>query len=261
MKNRLSLLACVFLLSGHHAPLVAMKIDRVIMASDTNPTYLDFWPMVSRAWSTIVGVRPTLALISDKDIQIDQTYGEVIRIKPIEGISTAFQSQVIRLLLPFYFQNEVCLISDIDMIPLQKNYFLDAVATIANNCLVIYREPDNEWEQRFYMCYVAAQGKTFSSIFGIKKEADIFTIMRLWHAQNLGWDTDEKMLYRLIKQWKEAPTKCKRLHLPIEKRIDRSDWHYDISLLQQQWYIDSHMIRPYSAHKAELDNFFSLIGI
>ena len=36
-----------------------MKIDRVILASNENKNYLDFWPMVSEAWKKL-DVKPVL---------------------------------------------------------------------------------------------------------------------------------------------------------------------------------------------------------
>ena len=36
-----------------------MKLDHVILASNDNPDYLNFWPLVSEAWSQM-GVDPIL---------------------------------------------------------------------------------------------------------------------------------------------------------------------------------------------------------
>ncbi|GIR20026.1 hypothetical protein CM15mP35_02870 [bacterium] len=36
-----------------------MNIDKVILSSNDNPEYLDFWPIVSEAWINI-GVTPIL---------------------------------------------------------------------------------------------------------------------------------------------------------------------------------------------------------
>ena len=34
-----------------------MKLDKVILSSDDNPDYLEFWPIVSEAWRNI-GIEP-----------------------------------------------------------------------------------------------------------------------------------------------------------------------------------------------------------
>ena len=36
-----------------------MKLDKVILSSDDNPDYLEFWPIVSEAWRNI-GIEPIL---------------------------------------------------------------------------------------------------------------------------------------------------------------------------------------------------------
>ena len=80
----------------------AFKINRVILATDANPDYIQFWPIVAKSWKEIVEVKPTLALIANKETKIDESLGDVIRFEPIDGIPTSFQAQVIRLLLPAY---------------------------------------------------------------------------------------------------------------------------------------------------------------
>ena len=61
-------------------PLYSMKIDRVILSSDTNPYYLDFWPIVAKAWVKM-GIKPTLALVGNEPVEIDESLGDIIRIK------------------------------------------------------------------------------------------------------------------------------------------------------------------------------------
>ena len=42
-----------------------MKIDLCLVASDLNTDYLDFFPLVLKKWSDIVGVDVKLILISE----------------------------------------------------------------------------------------------------------------------------------------------------------------------------------------------------
>ena len=39
-----------------------MKIDNVILSSNNDPKYLDFWPIVSKAWQNL-GIKPYLFYI------------------------------------------------------------------------------------------------------------------------------------------------------------------------------------------------------
>ena len=98
-----------------------MKIERVIISSTKHKNYIDFWPIVSKAWKNI-GVKPTLIYTSNKKTSISEKE-DVISIH-IDKINPVFTAQNIRLLAPVLFPDEVCILSDIDIMPLSKNYFL-----------------------------------------------------------------------------------------------------------------------------------------
>src|SRR3989338_1548516 len=93
-----------------------MKLTRVILAVDNNDWYIGFWEAAAKSWKQIIGITPTLALIADDSVHIDESLGEVIRFAPIEGLPSGYPAQVIRLLLPALYPDEVCLVSDIDHI-------------------------------------------------------------------------------------------------------------------------------------------------
>lgn len=238
----------------------AIKLDRVILSSDANPFYLEFWPIVARAWKEIVGIKPTLVLIADMDVCVDETIGEVMRFEPIQGVSIALQTQVIRLLIPAFFENEVSIISDIDMLPLNKNYFIKELENIPDENFLVYRDKAYENNSfRYPMCYNAAKGSTFKEIFKVNTLKDIPHIIKAWASLNLGWPTDEFILYAYLNNWKKFHSKCTRLGHSTEKRIDRSDnLTYDTQLLQNNYYIDAHLLRPYSQYAHEINQLLGL---
>lgn len=231
---------------------------RAIVSSNENQLYLEFWPVVAKAWKKI-GIRPTLALVADKQIPVDETIGHVIRFEPLPGVPTSFYAQVIRLLLPLYFEDDICLISDIDMIPLSASYFLDSAPTVHPDNFVVYRNK-GYFENKFPMCYNAARGKTFKEIFGITKE-QIPNLVAQWYQLGFGWDTDEIMLYRYITTWPDFNERCTLLDHTTSKRIDRSAWRYDEKLVANNWYIDAHCLRPYSKYKREIDRLLKMSKI
>lgn len=236
----------------------ALKLDRVILATDANPDYIEFWPIVAKAWKEIVGIKPTLALIAHADVSVDESLGDVIRFEPIEGIPTSFQAQVIRLLLPVLYPDDVCILSDIDMIPLNQTYFLDSIASCPNDSFVVYRDKAyNESELKYPMCYLAAQGSTFQEIFDVTTLQDIRKKIKKLHKHGLGWNTDELMLYDYLQKWEGFASRCVKLGHAVQKRIDRSYWNHDRRLLRLGHYIDAHCPRPYSQYKKSIDQ---LIG-
>ena len=234
------------------------KLDRVILATDANPNYIQFWPAVAKAWTELIGVRPTLALIASQDVPIDESLGDVIRFEPIPNIPTSLQAQVIRLLLPAYFENDVCIISDIDMIPLNKDYFLKGIEGIPHDHFVVYRDIAYPAAcKRYAICYNAAKGHVYKEIFNINKLSDIPSIIKLWHSYELGWDTDELLLYKYLKKWPKFNTHCtllgQRGDIKPQQRVDRIRWGCNKQLLASNYYIDMHCPRPYQDYKKDID--------
>ena len=109
-----------------------MKIDKVILSSNENKDYIDFWPLVSKAWERI-GIEPILIYTGKNMPQIQ---GNVIKIY-VPFVSTTFVSQNVRLLAPALFPDENCIISDIDSLPLSAEYFNNSVKEIEENKFVI----------------------------------------------------------------------------------------------------------------------------
>jgi len=76
-----------------------MNIDRVILASNENQDYLDFWPLVSNAWERL-GVKPLLIYTGEQKIDLP---GEVMHFY-IKDVDPVFVAQNIRILAPALFQ-------------------------------------------------------------------------------------------------------------------------------------------------------------
>ncbi len=235
---------------------------RVILSSDTNKEYVQFWKPVAHAWKNVIGVTPTLAFIADDSVQIDKTLGDVIRFTPLEGISTAFQAQTIRLLIPVLFPDDICIISDIDMIPLVGAYFDRSIRTAQKGTFVVMRARwrDNGTFMRFPMCYNIAKGALFGEIFNVSSLKDIKDRMREWWKLQLGWGTDEKMLLRYLTSWNGYNTKCLRLmQYHSYKRVHRIISKEIISDIKRRRYIDCHAPRPYDKHRKKVDEILNII--
>jgi hypothetical protein len=230
-----------------------MHIDRVILASDENPTYLEFWPLVARAWRRI-GILPTLALVGRHDLAIDESVGEVHHFAPVERVDTGLQAQVIRLLLPALFRTEVSLLSDIDMLPLSARHFRDAVADVDDGALAVFRDRAYPADsQRYPICYVAARGSTFAEVFGIATRDDVHGVIAAWAALEWGWNTDERVLYDYATRWHARTGRLVLLGHQVTRRIDRSRWRYLPPLVPLGHYVDAHLPRPYSTHRRTID--------
>jgi hypothetical protein len=231
-----------------------LELKRVILSSNDNPLYLEFWPVVAPIWESL-GLRPTLALIANDELPIDTSIGDVIRFAPLKNIPVSLQAQVIRLLLPVLFPEDGCLIADIDMIPISKSYFHQGSNNCPDNAFIVYRNmaPGYEHGGRFPMCYIAAKGKIFSEIFKINSYEDISKLIQIWAKRRYGWDTDEIMVCTYAKEWEKNGGNLVCLNHKIGPRLDRICWNFDFSHLDLSKYIDCHCPRPYSTYKSSID--------
>lgn len=246
MKKKiiLSIILCsIQILSG-------LPLDRAIISTDANPNYIQFWPVVAKAWEKVIGIRPTLALIADDNVIIEESLGDVIRFRPDPDIPTAFFAQCVRLFMPCLFPNDVCITSDIDMIPLNKEYFFDSIKNVPDDYFVAYR--------KFSICYNAAFGKVFAEIFNVHSIEDIYERIREWYALKIGWWTDERMLRLTVTDWNKKTSRCAKLEHGVSGRIDRSNWRHSGDKILKRQYIDAHCPRPYSRHKASIDRIINL---
>jgi len=214
----------------------------VIVSSNLNELYIDFWEMVYKSWKHI-GINPILILILNKHetVQGSLMYKEnIIPFYVKNGMNTAFVSQCIRLLYPAIlkkFNNEMneinknsnnemnemnemnennqnsihdlILISDMDIIPMNKNYFTIPINDSIKNPdthFYIYRSNILKESKQIAMCYNAGSEYTWGKLFGINNLEDIYTRLDQWYNSieysgihgGKGWSFDQEILYKVI---------------------------------------------------------------
>lgn len=238
-----------------------MKIDYVIVSTDDNSMYSEFWEPVKKLWFNLVGIKPLLVKITDNNNVFEYDDCVIHNFKKIDGINTGFQSQIARMYVTKFYQNSVCLTSDIDMLPLSKNYFVRDIESIDNNNLIIFSSDAYQGVVRYPICYNAAKGKTFSDIMKFEDTFEEYCIKL--NNMGLGWDTDELYFAKMVDSFENQSiiTKLNRgwEYGRAKKRIDRVYWAYDVNELKSQNYIDSHSLRPYSRYKNEIDSLIKIL--
>jgi hypothetical protein len=237
--------------------LPSLELKRVILSTNNNPNYIQFWPVVAPVWLAM-GLRPTLALIANENCTVDESLGDVIRFDPIPGVPESLQAQVVRLLLPTLFPEDGCIISDIDMIPISRSYYFNGASKSPPDAFLIYRDKAYGASIPAYpMCYFAAEGQVFSSVFGITEKEQFQDVIVHWASLGYGWNTDEYVLYLYLKSWEEAGNQIVRLGQGVGPRLDRSNWIVDDKNIGK--YIDCHCPRPYSKYKSSIDKVVKAI--
>ena len=235
-----------------------MKIDKVILSTNDNPMYYPFWNIVSKYWSKIINIEPVLFYVGDvspKALGLKEEHGKIIHYDTkdkTKSVKTSNLSQIIRHFGATCFPEETCLTSDIDMLPLSKDYFINQkeMLNFEENSICFY---SGDWgsRKRFPMCYIAAKGRTFEEIIKSKYE-DFESESVKWMSEGHGWHTDEIVFSRLWKESRFAKTSLFLSrgwsHGQANNRIDRDSIHkFDINKMPN--YIDFHMMRPMLRNK------------
>lgn len=238
-----------------------MKIDLVLIASDINPLYTAMWPLIKEAWNDVCGIEAKLILIGDHIPNDLELYKDsIIMFKPIENMHTAYQAQVIRLLYPALIPNKNILISDMDIIPARREYFVDHVIKIPDGKFVSYRDAYMKKQHMIAICYNLAHTNLWKNLFGIETVEDVRNKLQEWYnplydgKKNCeGWFTDQKQLYHHIMNWSERLDRHVILFDEDTEfcRLDKRDKNfilhnqdYIFEMLGKKHYSDFHFIRP-----------------
>ena len=213
-----------------------MQKPVVIFSSDSNPDYSEFAPLVSEMWREL-NFEPFYAKVGSDQFPL------------IEGVSSSLQAQIVRLYATKLFLDRVTLITDIDMLPFDQNYFWSKLPTEYDQ-ISIY-SADAYGGSRYPMCYLSAYGKTFSSIVLDHKDETWEEFVRRLNALNLGWNTDELYVTKRIDSSNVEKIKYNRewINGLAKKRLDRAQWR-----IGEDSYIDAHCPRPYSKYKDSIDS-------
>jgi len=238
-----------------------VKISYAIHSSDSSSLYLDFWPIVSEIWFKKFNVQPILIYIDhDLDKFIDESYGKVVRIKPIENQPIHLQNQIVRFWFPIKFQNEVSIISDIDMLPISNEYFIHQIMNLHLDNY-IHLNPCVESYGRLPACYHLANGAKFQEILEIDNDWVTFYFKVLKEGSIICeknslpiWFCDEAYTSSKVLNHKNLG-KIKLIQRKEGQngyRIDRTNWLYNKWLLDYDYYFDLHSIRPLKDFKQEI---------
>ena len=258
-----------------------MKVDRVILVTNNNSLYYDFWNNLSFTYKEKFGITPTLVFFGEKEeldsTNLSQEYGEIILQKKIEGIPDWQYTWALFYFTKFY-PEETCVVMGIDQIPLGTYFFKESVEFVNENNYVMLIDDQyklenkypHKWDEGGFSpsAYHMGKGKTFSEIFEFEDtfESEIIKIHNLniktmWDNQ---WGTDEAYSCNKLMTFKDRNriSDLSKSNDFLNKRIDchrNVEVEYDLNLLKNNGYIECHSCRPYHQHKNYLNNLFNNI--
>lgn len=236
-----------------------MVIDYVVFSSDDNEKYLDFYLPVAKVWKERIGLKSIFVHITDKidkDFeQVENDYGFYIKIKAICGCPSSLQSQVVRFFIASMFKDKNLLLSDIDMFPIQREYFIDKALPIREDELYLYSGTPYIDVPYFPACYILCKGSMLTKVLwggtGPMSFKDYLSMLVAHY--DLAWNTDEHYFYDCVRGY---PDQKKILlgsrNYAVERRINREELLIKNDVL---CFIDCHSVRPYLMHKEKIDLF------
>ena len=243
-----------------------MKIKYAVVSSNSNPEYLDFWPYVAAMWQKL-GIEPVLIYIDSVcPPQNVAECGRTIHLESIPEWGIVQQAQCIRFwgarLLDAPF-----IISDMDMLPISREYYEEGAAQIGDSGIVSYSSDiiQYRWYRtnpQYPMCYLAGDPQSFIDLLDLN-DADHKEFLRRLMRMNIRFGTDQKFFYNqtiskskyyirhLSRGWIEEKYATKRLDKAIWPKGDYDPYEY----------IDCHIPRPFSQNREICLDLFRRLGL
>ena len=254
---------------------MVMKIDKIIVSSNDDPLYLEFWPYVAKAWRKLLGDGPEIILgyLSEKPIEGLEEHGTVMRFNRRTDIIDKNMSKLIRSLVVKRNPDAYCLYSDIDMLPLNADYFIKNSEFVTENNIVLYSADQSGLPDKFPICYMLSKGNVMDEIInpeGLTEEAllDKWGSIREYIMDKPNF-SDETFYSKFFGEWGvEGKNKDRTVKLArgwtnnmAHNRLDRFRWHMDINKLQRGEYIDAHLPRPFHDNIDAIKPLLDYLGI
>lgn len=227
-----------------------MRLTTVFSATNDNPAYYLFIPKQIKFWKYF-GINFICIFIGTSlPSELLAYRSNIILWNNTYNLNTAYLAQNIRLFYPALLElpdDELVMITDMDMLPMNDKYYKDGLENFSINDFIYYRHID---ANQIIMCYNAAHPKTWSKIFNIKSRYDIDkTLLNNFNSNYdglpgcKGWCTDQEILYKHLINYSHL----KILNRPL-KRLET--WDYDNLLKSGRMkfifeYDDGHFHRNY----------------
>ena len=242
-----------------------MVLKYAVISSNSNSEYLDFWPYVSKAWRDLIGIEPVLIYIDETPPSEELSkHGKVFYLKSIPEWGIVQQAQSIRfwaarlLDLPF-------IISDMDMLPISRDYYTNGVLCSEDNKIVSYSSDviKYRWYRtnpQYPMCYLAGHPKNFINLLELN-DLNHEEFMKRLMRMNIRFGTDQKFFYNQTLKFPNSVSHLERGWVEEKyatARLDKAIWPNEYNPSE---YIDCHLPRPLSLNKELCEPLFKKLNL
>lgn len=186
-----------------------MKLTTVIASVNNNPEYYKFIPKQILFWGKF-GIKFIALFVGNKLPHELQKYkANIILWNHNLDLNHAFIGQNLRIYYPAILNlpdDELVMITDMDMLPANPNYFTTDLEKYTKNDFIYYRYIDkNQYRNEIYMCYNAAHPNTWGKLFKITSKEDVVnainnTYKKTYDDINKGndWFIDQVVMYNVL---------------------------------------------------------------
>jgi hypothetical protein len=246
--------------------------NRVIVSSDDSD-FKNFWPIVVKSWNKYFPeVKVCLAFVTDRKendeiVKRLKKYGEVYLFPVQPNIPTPNQAKMYRHILAGQFGDDVCMIEDIDTIPLQSEFvhrilsqrdfgkMLRVGSEIYNGTLDEGKFPTSNLTGESYLFkeLINPDNLNYKSLF------DTWCNIRYYdhkesvnnHPDLSGLDgfSDESLMRVLMNRFSPTKDRINEIKRDVDIRdnwIDRSWWNIDKNKLINNEYVICNFLRPFA---------------
>ena len=253
-----------------------MKINRVILSSNANPTYADFWNPLSKVYAEKFGISPTLVWmgteVEAKEFNISDEYGEVIYQPFHPDYHIPWQTTWALFWATQFYPDDVCIIMGIDQVPLSNLFFNMAHPYSDDSYLMLIADAyrPHYWSKEGSASpssYHVAKGSTFDKVHNfdgdwLKEATKVHQsgVMGFWEDTEGRWGVDENYSCHNLRKSDVPIYGLDNFGLLVERRIEcerHKETPYDLNKLQQGWYSESHLCRPFKNHVNYITKLFN----
>lgn len=261
-----------------------MTINKVIFTMSEQ--YSCFWNIVSQVYKTYLNIEPVGFLFGQKsNTNIREDYGSVHEVLYNNSLPKLMQLTWFKFWYTSREPNTTWLIGDIDMLPLQRSWFINNIKDVPDNCYIhlnpsicalLIGKPPNTWETcgsytsgGADLCghYHVAKGSTFKKALNLSENFldDVNTITKdnKYGLGNLSasWPKTEDKHYWCAEENYSSEVLYKNVKngminyqgfcfdhglYKIDKgHFNGSDYSFDTNKLSTNGYIDIHCSSPY----------------
>jgi hypothetical protein len=236
-----------------------MKLSTVIGSVNLNPEYYLFIPKQIAFWKHF-NVHFIAVFVGEELPTVLHPYSNNIVLWDKNlNLNSIFVAQHIRMYYPALLNlndDEMVMITDMDMLPMNDSYFTRDLETFNTNDFVYYRHIA---KNQIYMCYNAAHPKVWANVFDIHTTEDIENRLNETYVStyngvpgSVDWFTDQKNMYNKLINYPNL----RILNRPIRRlEVQKFKFFLNMGCVNfAKLYDDCHFHRSFSVNEELIKN-------